>query len=65
MSIVDGTHVSIGVQVTEARREATKRREVYARLVSAGKMKQSQADYQIAIMEAIVRTLERVERGGQ
>jgi len=45
-------------QIEEIDRELTKRAEVYPRWVRAGKIKQSQADYHVARLEAVKRTLE-------
>jgi hypothetical protein len=43
--------------IADAKREVALRRSVYPRLVAAGRLKQSKADRQIAIMEAIVEKL--------
>ena len=45
-------------QIEEIDRELRKRAEVYPRWVHAGKIKQSQADYHIARLEAVRHTLE-------
>lgn len=49
--------VSIRTQIGEAERELRKRREVYPRLVGAGKMRQAEAELLIGYMEAIRDTL--------
>lgn len=51
---------TIGVQIDIVRREIAKRRDVYGRLVSRGTMRQSVADYEVAGMEAVLATLERI-----
>jgi hypothetical protein len=48
---------SIDQQIEEVELELKYRRDVYARLVSAHKMRQSIADYRTARMEAVLETL--------
>ena len=45
-------------QIEEIDRELRKRAEVYPRWVRSGKIKQSQADYHVARLEAVKTTLE-------
>jgi len=52
--------MTIDEQVAAARRELAMRRNVYRKWVSTGRMMQATADHEIAAMEAIVETLERV-----
>jgi hypothetical protein len=54
-------HVSIAQQVKEAERELHFRISIYPRRVSAGKMKQDQADRQILAQRAIIETLRMVQ----
>lgn len=54
--------VSLEQQVKCARRELAMRRGAYPRFVAHGKMKQAKADEEIAAMEAILATLERLEQ---
>lgn len=54
-------HVSIAQQIKEAERELHFRLSVYVRRVSAGKMKQDQADRQILVQRAIIETLRQVQ----
>lgn len=54
--------ITIDQQITAAKREVGMRRRVYSRWVENGKMKQAEADHQIAAMEAIVVTLEEVKK---
>jgi hypothetical protein len=54
-------HVSIAQQIKEAERELHFRLSVYARRVSAGKMRQDQADRQILVQRAIIETLREVQ----
>lgn len=49
---------SLSQQIEEVERELGQRRNVYPRLVSSGKMRQSIADYQTERLEAVKRTLE-------
>jgi hypothetical protein len=56
--------VSIDDQIAEAKREIGYRKHVYARQVSAGKLKQEAADRKIAVMRAIQNTLERIKEVG-
>jgi hypothetical protein len=47
-------------QIAEVRRELALRRNVYPKFVSAGKMKQAEAELCMARMEAALKTLEFV-----
>jgi hypothetical protein len=49
-------------QIAEVREEINMRRRVYPSQVAKGKMRQSEADYKIATMECIVRTLFVMQR---
>lgn len=55
--MADAKH-PLSAQVAEVRREIGKRREVYARQVTAGKMRQGEADYKISVMESVAKTLD-------
>lgn len=50
--------ISLNQQIDEVDRELVQRAAVYPRLVSANKLAQSKADYQMARMQAVKRTLE-------
>ena len=50
--------ISLNQQIDEVERELSQRANVYPRLVSKGGIRQSVADYQVARMEAVKRTLE-------
>ena len=50
--------ISLSLQINEVKRELLARRDVYARLVASGKMRQSVADYQTMHMRAVLDTLE-------
>lgn len=52
--------VTIDRQIQAARRELGMRRGAYPRFVAIGKMSQQAADGEIAAMQAIIETLERV-----
>lgn len=54
--------ITLQKQIEVARREVQMRRRVYRRWVADGKMTQSDADFQIAGMEAIVQTLESLDQ---
>jgi hypothetical protein len=47
--------------IKSAKREFAMRKNVYPRKVDQGRMKQAQADHEIACMNEIVNTLERLE----
>lgn len=53
--------VSIDRQIRAAKRELSMRAHKYPQWVSAGRMKQAEADEEIAAMRAIVETLQRVK----
>ena len=52
--------ISINQQIDEIDRELGQRASVYPRLVAAGKLRQSVADYQVERLKAAKRTLEFV-----
>lgn len=52
---------TLGNLIDAARREARMRREVYPRRVSAGKMKQSAANWEIGAMDEIARVLTELQ----
>lgn len=49
--------VSMTEQIKCVEREISMRKRVYPRLVKNGKMKQEQADFELAAMEAVLDTL--------
>lgn len=53
--------IPIGKQIAEVRREIALRRNVYKRLVAQGKLSERQAAEKIAIMEAVLESLRKVE----
>lgn len=53
--------IPIDQQIAAVARELALRRNVYPGRVTAGKMKQAEADHQIAAMEAVLETLKRVQ----
>ena len=53
--------ITLEEQIAEARRELALRRKVYPALVKNGKLDMTTAPYQLQAMEAIVKTLERLE----
>jgi len=55
------TEFSLAAQIAEVEREIKMRRDVYARQVANGKMRQSIADYHIGAMEAVLETLRQLE----
>lgn len=55
------TPVPIEHQIACVKREIRMRRQVYPRWVEQGRTTQVQADDQIAMMEAVLATLERVQ----
>ena len=54
--------ISLNQQIDEVKRELALRSEVYPRRINSGKMKQSLADYQTVRMQAVLRTLEWLQR---
>jgi hypothetical protein len=54
--------VSLISQIAEVQTEIEQRRRVYGRLVSQGKMRQSEADYKIGIMKNVAQTLLFLQR---
>ena len=52
--------VSLTEQITCVRREIGFRERVYARRVAEGKMKQDQADRELAAMQAVLETLRKL-----
>lgn len=55
--------VSLDEQLAAAKREVNKRLQVYPRLVTEGRMAPRKANHEIAAMQSIVATLERVVAG--
>jgi hypothetical protein len=53
---------SLSAQIAEVRREIDQRQRVYARLVSAHKMREGEAALLIANMEAVLETLTWLQR---
>ncbi len=53
---------SISQQIEEVEREIALRRDVYARSVAAGRMRQSVADYHLGRMQAALDTLRWVQK---
>lgn len=55
--------VSIQDQVACVKRELGQRERVYARLVANGRMSRDKAIHETAAMQAVLETLQAVERG--
>jgi hypothetical protein len=53
--------ITLEEQIAEARRELALRRKCYPQWVKSGKLDMEQAYHQLAAMEAILRTLMRLE----
>ena len=53
--------ISLADQLAAAQREVRLRKQTYPRLIEQGKMTAVEADYQIRVMEAIVKTLHRLD----
>lgn len=53
--------ITLEQQIASVQREIGMRKRVYPSWVSKGKMKQAQADHEIAAMEAALATLKRVQ----
>lgn len=55
--------VPLSDQIATVARECAMRRTVYPGLVQRGRMKQTEADREIARMEAVLETLAEIEEG--
>jgi hypothetical protein len=53
--------ITLAEQIAEAQRELALRRQCYPAWVKSGKLDASDATYQLTVMEAIVRTLMRLD----
>jgi len=53
--------ITLAEQLAEARRELALRRSAYPAWVKAGKLNAGEAHYQLQAMQAIVRTLQRLD----
>jgi hypothetical protein len=53
--------MSIADQLTCAKRELAMRRNAYPKWIASGRMKPATADHEIAAMEAIVATLQKLQ----
>jgi len=53
--------ITLAAQIAEAQRELALRRQCYPRWIKSGKLDSSDAYYQLRAMEAIVRTLQKVD----
>lgn len=62
MSLLPPHTFTLAEQVEEVRRELQMRRQVYPNLVAARKMTTARAEHQIAAMQAVLETLERVRK---
>jgi hypothetical protein len=51
--------IALDAQVREVEREIALRRRVYPRWIESGRLTQSAADRQIAVMQAVLETLRR------
>lgn len=56
---------SLNQQIDELEREQRERRNVYARLVASGKLRQSVAEFQTERLAAAIRTLQWLEKHEQ
>lgn len=54
--------ISLAQQIQEVERELDQRSKVYPRLVSKGGMRQSEADYHTARMNAVLNTLRWIRK---
>ena len=53
--------ITLGEQIAEAQRELTLRRQCYPQWIKSGRLDAGDAYHQLQAMEAIVRTLTRLE----
>jgi hypothetical protein len=53
--------VTLAAQIAEAQRELALRKQCYPAWVTSGKLEAGDATYQLLVMEAIVRTLMRLD----
>jgi hypothetical protein len=52
--------IQLPEQLAAIKREIAMRRGVYPKWVASGRMKQAKADHELAAMEAVLETLERL-----
>jgi len=64
-NVVEFKKFSLDAQIKAVEREIGMRERVYPRQVKAGKMRQAEADFQIAIMRAVLETLRGVASNGK
>lgn len=64
-SLLPPHKITLADELRAAIRELHMRQSAYPRWVAAGKMKQSTADHEIAVMHAIVERLEKIRDGGK
>lgn len=57
-----GREVELEEQIAEVQRELGMRRKVYPRFVAAGKITQDAADRRVAVLEAVLETLQRLPK---
>lgn len=57
--------MTLDEQIKCVRREIAMRQSVYPKWVAAKRMKQQQADHEIAAMQSVLRTLESVKAGAE
>lgn len=63
MSAVADWHPSLGQQIAELKRELGVRRAVFPNWIAKGTLKQRDADYRVACLEAALKTLETFSEG--
>jgi hypothetical protein len=56
------TAVPIDSQIKCVARELAYRARVYPRLISAGKMTNAKAEHEITVMQAVLETLQKIEK---
>ncbi len=58
------SNVPLSQQIACVKREIAMREKVYPALVYKGKMRQVEADWQLTTMQAVLKTLETLQKNG-
>jgi len=60
-SLLEPMMMTLAEQIAEAQREVTLRRQCYPQWIKRGKLDSTTAHYQLQTLEAIVRTLQKLD----
>ena len=59
--MIDPTTISLDQQIASVKREIAMRKNAYPRFISNGKMRQGEADHEIAAMTAALHSLMKIK----